>query len=211
LAWEGFLSCYRVGERRTREVEAVRDHTVSLLREAIELEPHNATVLALAGYTYSFVLRNPVVGGELSERSLVLDANNVMGCVALGIAKTYQGDFRGGHHWLARARAVSGEGPYRHLVDLYAGIASSVVGEFDRGAAILETVSALTPDFAPPLRYLIPAYLRLGNPEGAANALQRLRGLEPDLELRDLLEPDYPVPAMQRAGLLDPKKLPRLL
>jgi tetratricopeptide (TPR) repeat protein len=164
--------------------------------------------LALASYTQGFVLRNVTAAHELAARSLRLDRGSVLGWLAAGVANNYQGRFADAYDCLMKARDIAGEGPYRHLVDLHAGISAALTGRFAQAISILETVNALTPDFAPPLRYLLATYFKIGENERAEDAIRRLRAHEPNFVMPDLSDPSYPVPALQRSELLDLDKLP---
>ncbi len=211
LAWEAFLACYMIGERRVVNLADLKDEARELIRHAVEVEPHNAVVLALASHVYSFVLGEFAVAHELAERSVKLDPNNVLGWTFLGSAKIFCDQVVDGYKCILHARQICGEGPYRHMVDFFASVAAMLNGDLDRGIAIGETVNALAPDFAPALRYLLAGYLRRKDYTRAEDTLGRLHRLEPDFEIRYFAEVDYPVPAMRKAGLLDLKRLPTQL
>ncbi len=210
LAWQAFLACFTVGERRSTNKTELKNETRSLIRRAIELEPHNSVVLALASNIYGFVLEEFEVSHELAERSLRLNPNSILGWTFLGNAKLYRNEYAGAYECLLRARAISGEGPYRHLVDCVTCIAAILSGHVDEGISIGETVNAVSPEFRPALRYLLVAYISKGDYERARSALERLRKLEPGFELSDFADPDYPVPALRISGLLDLDNLPKL-
>lgn len=211
LAWQALMSCYMLGERRPCDVDALKSQTRELLCEAIKLEPHNALVLALSSYTQGFVLKNVTVAHELAVRGLRLDRGSVLGWLSMGVASNYLGQFDEGYACLTKARAIAGEGPYRHMVDLHAGISAALTGRFAQAISILETVHTLTPDFAPPLRYLLATYFKIGETDRAEDTIRRLRRLEPDFVMPDLRDPGYPVPALQRSEMLDLKRLPTLI
>ena len=210
LACEAFLTCYIIGERRVVNLEAFKDEARDLVRRAVEAEPHNAMVAALCSHVYSFALGEFAVAHELAERSVRLDRNNVLAWTFLGSAKIFCDDVANGYKCILTARQISGEGPYRHMVDFFASMAAMLSGDFVRGIALSETVNALAPDFAPALRYLLAGYILERDFDRAEDALNRLCHLEPDFELRLFAEPEYPVPALRRTGLLDISRLPAL-
>jgi hypothetical protein len=77
-------------------------------------EPHNATVLALASYVYSFALRKYAVGHELAELSIKSNAAHPLGHAFLGRAKSYLGEHDAGYTATRRGLELSGQGPYRY-------------------------------------------------------------------------------------------------
>ncbi len=210
LAWQAFLSCYIVGERRINDTSSLKDEARDLMREAIRMEPHNALVLALASHVHGFVLGNFEVAHELANKSVTLDSKCVLGWTFLGTAKLFKGNIEEAYSCLKRAHSISGEGPYRHLVDGVLSAAAILSGRLDEGIQVGETLHAMTPDLAPALRFLIAAYLKKGDYSKAEDAIQRLRKLEPDFQLSHFAEPDYPVPALRNANLLDLKALPKI-
>lgn len=211
LAYEAFLTCYMIGERHVVNIEALKDETRDLVRRAVETEPHNSVVAALCAHVYSFVLGEFEVAHELADRSVRLDRNNVLGWTFLGSAKIFCNDVSNGYKCILTARQISGEGPYRHMVDFFASMAAMLSGDLARGIALGETVNALAPDFAPALRYLIAGYILEKDFCRAEDALGRLRRLEPEFEVNFFAEPDYPVPLLRRTGLLDLNRLPALV
>lgn len=208
LAWEAFVSCFIVGERRGDQPDPANAR--DLIRRALELEPHNAVVLALASHVYGFVLRQHEVAHDLAERSIRLDRNNSLGWTFLGVAKLNLGLRDEAYRSVVHAREIAGEGAHRPFVDGVAAMVASLSGHGRESISIGETVHALRPDFAAPLRYLLASYLATGDIERARLTALRLRELEPDFDTSLLAEPDYPVEPLRRSGILDLKKLPKL-
>lgn len=209
LAWQAFVWCFVVGERR--DSPQTRFDARRLISQAIELEPDNSLVLALASHIYGFVLREFGVSLELAERSIRLDSNNILGWTFLGVARANVGQHEAGYQATAHARQIAGEGPYRDFIDGLTALTACMTGRFDEAIMIGETIHARRPVFAPPLRYLIASYLLVNDHERAHMTAQRLRQIEPDFETRFLADPSYPVEPLRRSGLIDMRKVPLLI
>ena len=210
LAWRGFLACFAMGERRTDDIETVRHEARDLMRRALEMEPHNSLVLALTSHIHSFVLGEYAAAHEFAERSVRLERNNVLGWTFLGTAKVFLDDTAEGYRCLLHAQKISGEGPYRHMVDFFTAMAATLNGDTRAGIPLAQTSLSMAPDFLPSLRYLLAAQIYDKDFAAAEATYRRLRVLEPDFELRFFAEPDYPVPALRKVGLLDLKTLSKL-
>ncbi|PRY26576.1 hypothetical protein CLV78_101676 [Aliiruegeria haliotis] len=211
LAWKALLRCLAFGERRREDIGLLRDEAKSLVARAVEMEPQNPQVLALASHVYTFVLDKPPVAHELAARALRIDPVNVYGWASTGYAHLSAGHVERAYEALLRARRFTGEGPHRPMIDLLFGMSAIISGRIAEGTATLETVNALLPDFQPPLRFLLAGYLAQGDFPRAEDAKLRLSVLETGFELRDFAEPDYPTPSLRNNTLLDLKNLPRLL
>ncbi len=208
LAWEAFVWCFVVGERR--DTPKTAPDAQRLIRQAMELEPHNPLVLALASHVYGFVLRQFPVSLDLAERAVKLDSNNILGWAFLGLARLNMKQREEGYVAAARARQMAGEGPHRPFIDALMTAAASLTGRADEAIAMGETSHALRPDFAAPLRYLLASYVSVGDMERARMTALRLRNIEPDFEPWMFVEPEYPVEPIRRSGLIDVRKMPEL-
>lgn len=211
LAWQGFLSCWAVGERHSLSLDDIRQDARRLMLKAIEIEPHNALVHALASHIFGFVLREYGVAYELGRRSVTLDRNNVLGWAFLGMAECNLGKHQEAYAHIRKARSIAGEGPHRAFIDVLTTTIGTLTGHANEVASIGETVVALRPDYVAPQRYQIVNYLLVGDHDRARLALQRLKSVEPDFELGLFREPNYPVDPLRRAAVLDLKTLPKLL
>ncbi len=204
LAWEAFVWCFVVGERR--HTPSTREEARDLIRRAIELEPHNPLVLALASHVHGFVLRDFAVSLEMAERAVKLDRHNVLAWTFLAIARLNWGRNEAGYEAASHARQIAGEGPYRHFLDTALTFAASLTGRTEEATLVGETAHAMRPDYAASLRYLLATYVSSGDVERARLTVERLRRIEPDFEPSLLLEPDYPAEPIRRSGLIDLRK-----
>lgn len=203
LAWKGFLLTYLVGERRADDPEAATEEAVALVRQAIEREPTNATVLALASYVYSFLQHDYFTGFELASRAVQLNPRHALAHAFLGCANVYLGRAEVGRRSCLHARRIAGTGPHRYLVDTLCFIASAASGRLDDALALAESTHQQVTDYAPPLRYLSLLYRHRNDEARAAGTDRLLRGIEPDFSPELMRERSYPMRALRRSGLLN--------
>lgn len=203
IAWRGYLRSFYLGENGYRDRAAIVEEATELAHKAIESSPYNASVLALASYVYSFVRRDYVLGHELAERSVKLNPQGVLGRAFLGRAKSYLGQYHEGHRLVAAARETAGPAPYSFSIDFLCGITAAVAGRDEAALKFGEISRLARPEYRPPMRYLVPLYLKVGNRDKARAVLQELRRVEPDFSLSLLRERDYPSTGLRQAGLLE--------
>ena len=203
LSWQAFLLTYLVGERQLQDRLLINEQAVELLTKSIELEPQNSMVLALGCHVYCFLLNDFYTGYELGHRSTSLNPNNPLGWAFFGAASLYLGRYEEGFMRIAHARSISGEGPYRYIIDTLFCIAATLTGRFEYAAMVGEATSRLTPGYAPPLRYLTAVYQRIKRHDLLEGKIARLQTLEPDFSIEMLKDPSYPTQALRSAEFFD--------
>ena len=100
------------------------------------------------------------------------------------------------------AREVAGATPFRFHVDALSCIAGSMAGDFERAIWCAEASHALSPRFAPPLRYLSALYLFCNKHDLSQRAVHKLQALEPDFSYEMLRDRSYPTAGLRRSKLL---------
>ena len=202
LAWRAYARVFYVGEHINVDRRLAIEESEELARRALEADPHNATVLALASYVYSFILRKYPLGHEFAELSVKSNPAHPLGHAFLGRAKSYLGDHEAGYRETCRALELSGQAPYRYMLHTLCGMTALLSGRFEEAVRASEIASGLAPSYRPPPRSLVPLYLRLGERDKARNAFERLRRLEPTFSLDAMRESSYPSTGIRASGLL---------
>jgi DNA-binding SARP family transcriptional activator len=200
LAWRAYARSIYVGELYDRRLAI--EEAEELVRRALEADPHNATVLALASHVYGFVFRKYALAHEMAELSVKYNPAHPMGHAYLGRAKSYLGDYEAGYRETCRALELSGQAPYRHVLHTEYGMTSLASGRFDEALRAAEIVRKMAPKFRPPQRYLVPLYLRLGARDKARDVLEKLRQIEPTFSLEAMRATTYPNTLIRASGLL---------
>jgi len=200
LAWRAYARSIYVGELYNRG--DVFEEAEELARQAIEADPHNATVLALASHVYGFVLRKWAFAHQLAEQSVRYNPALPLGHTYLGKAKLELGEREAGYRETCRGLELCGQAPYRHMLYTAYGLASLATGRFDEALRAAEIVRTMAPIFRPPQRYLVPLYLRLGERDKARDAFEKISLIEPSFSLGAMREQSYPSNIIRASGLL---------
>jgi DNA-binding SARP family transcriptional activator len=202
LAWRAYSRIFYVGEHIHADRRRVIEEAEEYARRAIEADPHNATVLALASYVYSFIFHNFPLAHEFAELSVRCNPAHPLGHASLGRAKSYLGEYDAGYAATRRGLDFSGQAPYRYMLHFLHGMAALLSGRFNEAARAGEIACAMAPTFRPPQRYLVPLYLHAGKRDQARETMERLRQIEPTFSLEVMREPSYPSAGIRASGLL---------
>ena len=97
LAWRAYGRTFYVAEHIHPTGDARLEEAEEYVRHAIEADPHNATVLALASHVYSFMFHDFALGHELAELSVRCNPAYPLGHAFLGRAKSYLGEHEAGY------------------------------------------------------------------------------------------------------------------
>jgi DNA-binding SARP family transcriptional activator len=203
LAWRAYARTFYIGEHKVTDRDRVLGEAEMLARQALEADPHNATVLALASYVYSFAFRQYAVGHELASQSVKYNASHALGHAFLGRAKSYLGHHDDGYKLTCRGLELSGRAPYSYKLHFLCGVTALLSGRFEEAIRAAEIAYALAPTYRPPQRYVIPLYLRRDERAKAQDAYEKLRCIEPSFSLDAMRETTYPSTAIREAGLLN--------
>jgi len=203
LAWRGYARTFQLGEAPACDWDAISKEADSFVRQALERDPDNSTVLALASYVQSFAMRNYAAGCDLAEKSLTANPNNPLALAFLGRAQSYLGNNEVGHEFTSQALKVVGNSPYTYTIYFLGGMTALLTGRYEEAVRLAEVARALAPNYKAPQRYLVPLYLKTGRPDQARDALRRMHELEPNFSLSTMREQRYPSTGMRQAGLLD--------
>jgi tetratricopeptide (TPR) repeat protein len=202
LAWRAYARTFYFGEHVLTDRRVAVEEAEELGRRALEADPHNATVLALVSYVYSFILRNYPLGHELAELSIKSNPAHPLGHAFLGRAKSYLGEHEAGYHEACRGLELSGQAPYRYMLHSLCSMTALLSGRLEEAVRASEIACALAPTYRLPHRSLVPLYLRLGERDKARDAFERLRRLEPTFSLDAMREATYPSTGIRASGLL---------
>lgn len=207
LAWRAQLRIiqemerHAAGEGRAEEIER-------LARAALRLEPSNSVVLAVAANAQLLVANDVHAGMELAQRAVDLNPVNPFAWDALSIGLAMSGKPQEAHLHQLRAFAISQRSPIRHFWDMGACLTSVATGKLDLARRLAHNAAVMAPDFRPPLRYMATLDAIAGDRTAALQSVEKLRRLEPDFSLRQMVEDEsYPVAGLRRAGLLNSGKL----
>lgn len=204
LAWRAQIKAIQKVEKHASDHQALREEARQLIAQAIELEPNNSVVLAALANTHGQLLAEDARSLVLAERSVRLNPANPMAWWALSSASVYTSRPERAYDCAVRGRRLSALSPHRFWWNNQQFGASLVLGRLEEALHFCELAHAENPGFRPPLRYLIGLYAHNKRFDEAMDASLRLKDIEPDFEVVQLLkDKSYPASLLHRAPGLD--------
>lgn len=201
-AWRSFAIPLLIGERHDPCEESVM-RAGELLERALEAEPSNAVVLAIAGHYEGFVRRDLATSRELLAESRRSLPNLAFGWDATAMNAIYSGELDVARKAADIARRLGRYSPYRYYYDSSAAIAATLSGRHDQAIRIGEQVLAKRPDFLPVMRHLVASYALSGATDKAHAMFRRLRQVDPDFGTDAMHAPDYALPASRSVEVIN--------
>lgn len=211
LAWRVFLRVTRLLERHQYCPQTTLDELNLLCAKALELEPMNSLVVSIVAYAKLVVTGEVGEGFELSRRASALNNANPFAWLALCTSNLYLGQVNEAHTYMMRARTIGSASPFKFWWDTGACLTATATGNFDAAASLANSARVMSPDFRPPLRYLVALNLRAGNVEAALDAVGQIRQFEPGFLAEQLTEDGaYPSATLRSAGIVSNAQLREL-
>ena len=211
LAWRVFLRITRLLERHNYCPQTTLDELKQLCAKALELEPMNSLVVSIVAYAKLVVTGEVGEGFELSRRASALNNANPFAWLALCTSNLYLGEVNEAHTYMMRARTIGSASPFKFWWDTGACLTATATGNFDAAASLANSARVMSPNFRPPLRYLVALNLRAGNVEGALDAVSQIRQFEPNFLAEQLTEDGaYPSATLRSAGIVSNAQLREL-
>ena len=201
LSMRAHLRYTMIIERKTTDPRTRLDEADAFAAEAIRMAPGNPMALAVASNLHSW--RGDTGGAlELARMACRISPDDELAHHALAQALMDAGRDRDAHAALLRASVgpLSILGPANLL--LRRSAVQIRLGRFPEAERLAEAALAHAPDNCASLRFLAALRFYRGDDAGAAEALHRLRALEPDFTLELMSEPEYPVTTLRTMGLL---------
>ncbi|MEX2201466.1 MAG: adenylate/guanylate cyclase domain-containing protein [Dongiaceae bacterium] len=211
-AWGLAARCYSQRKACGWSTDGAREATEAerAARRAAELGQDDAMALCTAGMAMSYVVCNPAHGRVLIDRALQLNPNLAWAWLFSGWTSIWLGDPETGIEHVARAMRLSPHDPQMVAMQGATAYAHFFAGRNAEASKWAEMSIQSNPNLALPFGVLVAARTLMGQPLQAAQALARLRSLEPELRLSNLgvwmplqrLEHlDLFVDAIRKAGL----------
>jgi tetratricopeptide (TPR) repeat protein len=158
---------------------------------ALEADPSNAVVLAIAGHYEGFIMNDLAAGRHHLAESRRILPNLAFAWDATAMNAIYSGDLERGAQAADIARRLGRYSPYRFYYDASAVIAATLRGRHAEAVRLGERVLAKRPRFLPVLRHLFASYAALGEMEKARDCFGQIREVEPSFGTPAMYEEDY--------------------
>jgi hypothetical protein len=187
LAFGKMLMRNEIRERREAAVALAEEH----IARALEADPSNAVILAIAGHYEGFILNDLAAGRHHLAESRRILPNLAFAWDATAMNAIYSGDLDRGAQAADIARRLGRYSPYRFYYDASAVIAATLQGRHREAVRIGERVLAKRPKFLPVLRHLFASYAALGDQDRARDCFAQIREVEPSFGTPAMYEEDY--------------------
>jgi tetratricopeptide (TPR) repeat protein len=184
--------------------------TERLARRAAALGKDDAVALCTAGIAFTYVLGEHGYGADLLQRALALNPNWASAWLFSGWAKIWDGDPDMAIDHLVRAMRLNPQDPQIFNAQAAVAAAHFFAGRYEDAASWANSAIREQPVHFIGTCVAAATYAMAGKPEEAAEAMARLRQLDPDLRLSNLGD-SFPIrrpedaalwaDALQRAGL----------
>lgn len=201
LAWKACLNAMIAGETPGADQLALKEEAEALISDAMQLEPHNATALALCAHASNFLSRDFFTGYELSRRALERSPFNPLALTVHATSNFYLGRIDEADKLAKLSCSVSSNGPFRYFADTSRVISAALNREYEDATRLAKVTHVLKPEYLPPLRYLVLLSLKRNDIEGAVDALAKLRKISPNLSLEQIRENSAKVPGFASSDL----------
>ena len=211
-AWLAYWHLFLVGQGWADEPASSIMLAEALAEKAVALDPGDARALTLAGHVRAFLHRRVDEAIALHERALSLNPNLAAAWVFSSLAYTYAGSPEEGLQRARHAKRLAPLDPHGFMAD--AAIMMPLLTQRDF-AAVVETgrvATGIAPGFSANWKLYASALGHLSQPQQAAQAIEELLRLEPELTVQNafdrspLLRPEdrsLYADGLRRAGLPD--------
>lgn len=203
LAWQAYVRMAQLIESAQGATAEDREEIDALIARALESAPDNALAVSLVALTRIGLQREPAGAAELALQAIEANRHNYFAQQALALAHSTLGNPVEGYRMSIAARAGVPDDDLGHLWDLFHALVCISAGRLDEARDAAARSSLAGPGFVTPKRQLVALCAYAGDVKGARRYLRQIQTLEPGFSLdRFLNDPQYPVPTLQRAGLL---------
>jgi adenylate cyclase len=180
LAW--WLN-FQIGEGWSADSESERTRAVKASQRAMELDPEDSFVLAIAGHITSFIAGKPEEAVELLDRALEVNENSPFAWGLSALTCAYLGRPEEARERLQNVWRLNPFDPLNFYFWIVAGIAEFVAGRYDEAIAWLRKSRRASPRFIACLRMLAASLALSGNEVGAHAIARELLNVEPSFRI----------------------------
>ncbi|RWD94252.1 hypothetical protein [Mesorhizobium sp.] len=203
LSWRALIRQISHFQHMTCDFLPCQEPTRALAAHALEAFPEDSMAQCVGAHTEYLFGGSTRQALRLAERSIQANPLNALAWAALANLQTAMSDYRTGYDSARRAIYLSAGTRAAHFLEFYGCIAAAGLGDYQLAMRHARAAALLSPNFAPPRRYLVALKASTNDGLGFRSALQELRQIEPSFEMTQLLDRSYPVNTMRRISLID--------
>ncbi|MEM6275349.1 MAG: hypothetical protein AAF714_00245 [Pseudomonadota bacterium] len=199
-AWYAFSLAHTFGE--VGEGAAIYEEAEAQVRRAVELDPTNAMVLALAGHVEGFLLRRRDYGATLLRSAVRIAPSSAMVWDLSAMNALYCGDTRTALIHGHRAVRFGRHSPYAALYASSLSIAAAAHGRHSLAIRSGQMVLTRLPGFLAVERHLFGSLATTGRVEEARAVARRIRKRDARFRPSHLDDPSYTLPSQDSVALI---------
>ncbi|MES0150239.1 hypothetical protein NKJ95_23800 [Mesorhizobium sp. M0012] len=203
LAWRALIRQISHFQYMTCDFLPCDEPAGALAARALEAFPGDSMAQCVGAHTEYLFGGNTCQAMRLAKRSIQANPLNAVAWAALANLQTATSDYRTGYDSARRAVDLSAGTRATYFFEFYGCIAAAGLGNYQLAMRHARAAARLSPNFAPPRRYLVALMASANDGLGFRSALQELRRIEPSFEMKLLLDGSYPVNTMRRIPLID--------
>lgn len=210
LAYRAFLRTNLIVERKSSDPQGLAEEAREFIARALFDEPLNGAVNAAASHVSLLLDNDSVSAREFASRSTDINAANPLGWSSLANAFVRENRPLDALKASKRALEIARLSKFAYWWEMNASLVSAA--NHDPRAALEHALAARakSPEFKPPLRYLVALHFHFGNIDAAAEALQELQRLEPDFDFGLFGDTSYPTATLRQLPLREISKISSL-
>jgi tetratricopeptide (TPR) repeat protein len=202
-AWRANIRLISAIERVVADPQESESEAIELAARALEQDPLNPIVNALAADVALHLQGQPLKAMELARAAVERDGASPFTHASHAQALSRTGSPRAAHEAALRALAFAVGQPNQAWWTMLCCVTATRAGAHDDALRFARVTHEIAPSFRPPLRFMAALLYRARDEAGAAEALRKLKALEPDFSLELMAEDTYPVRTLRECGLLD--------
>ncbi len=211
-AYKAWLYVLLIAEALSKDVRSDAAHGRQHALRAVQCDPNDAYVQAVAGHVHSLLHRRPDDGAHMFDRALGLNQNSAFAWGMSGLTYCYLNQPQEAHDRFARALRLSPYDPMIHFWIAGAGLADFLAGRYDEALVWLHKSRHVNPRFIAGMRHLVTCLAHAGQVDEAKKVGKELLGLSPNFKVSTLaswypLRPqenlDRYLEGLRKAGLPD--------
>lgn len=202
-AWRAQIRIFSIIERLPADpVEAGRE-AMELIAGALSADPFNPIICAIASDVAMHVEDNPVKAGHLARLAVERDIYSPHARTSAAQAQAWLGNAAHAHVEALRALRLAAPLPNQSWWLMRCCVTAVRCQRYQEATRFAQTAHDMAPNSKPPLRFLSALRFHARDEAATAQALRRLKALEPDFSL-DLMErDDYPVTSIRNTPLIE--------
>ena len=210
LAYRAFLRTNLIVERRAADPQGLAEEARAFIIKALRDEPLNGAVNAAASHVSLLLDNDTISAREFAARSTDINAANPLAWSSLANAFVRENRPEEALTVSKRALQIARLSKFAYWWEMNASLVSAA--NHDPRAALEHALAARakSPEFKPPLRYLVALHFHFGNIDAAAEALQELIRFEPDFDFRLFSDASYPTATLRQLPLREISKISSL-